>query len=419
MGQAPEDFIPEAIARVSREDGGRLLACLIADLKDFALAEDCVQDAYESALVHWQRNGLPRNPQGWLMQTARRKAIDRLRRVQNFKSKQPEYMALMELEQTGDAMEDAQEIPDERLRLIFTCCHPALAQDTSVALTLRTLGGLTTGEIARAFVVREETMAQRLVRAQKKISKAGIPYAIPQANEWAERLDAVLRVIYLIFNAGYSATPAHYLRVELCAEAIRLAEILLELCPQEPEVEGLLALMKLHHARSAGRANDAGEMVALGDQQRTLWDQGEINAGQQLIEQALKRGQPGVYQLQAAIAAVHATAPSFDETDWAEVTLLYDTLCRLRPNAVFDLNRAVALSYAQTPNMALKHLEPLAEVLANYQPFHAAHADILRRCGEASAAEDAYKKAIFMTDNASEKRLLKDRLQNMRNNHVA
>lgn len=411
--QATANSIQDAIARISRDDGGRLLSCLIADLRDIGLAEDSVQDAYESALIHWQRNGLPRNPQGWLMQTARRKAIDRLRRASNFKSKQPEYAALLELEQAGAEQEEQYEIPDERLRLIFTCCHPSLERTTSVALTLRTLCGLTTSEIAKAFVVKDDAMAQRLVRARQKITKAGIPYEVPEQEEWGARLDIVLNVLYLIFNAGYSASPSQYIRHDLCEEAVRLAKIVLTLCPEEAEVEGLLALLLLHHARSATRLDAAGEMIALDQQDRALWDEVAIAEGQLLLDTAMKRAKPGPYQLQAAIAAVHATAPTFEDTDWAQIALLYARLLDYQANPVVELNRIVALSYAQGAESVLFMLQPLAATLDAYQPFHAARADILRRCGDVRAADDAYGRAIVLSQNPAEQKMLRARRDEM------
>lgn len=407
------DTIAEAIARVSRVDGGRLLSCLIADLGDFGLAEDSIQDAYESALIHWQRNGLPRNPQGWLVQTARRKAIDRLRRVANFNSKKDEYGALALLSAQDEALEEDFEIPDERLRLIFTCCHPALERTTSVALTLRTLCGLTTSEIAKAFVVKDEAMAQRLVRARQKITKAGIPYKVPEKDDWDDRLHIVLNVLYLIFNAGYSSSTTEYIRHDLCEEAIRLARVVLQLCPDEPEIEGLLALMRLSHSRSAARLNTAGEMFPLEDQDRELWDEVAIAEGQLLLEAALSRRKPGPYQLQAAIAAVHATAETFDDTDWAQIALLYAALLDMQPNPVVDLNRIVALSYAQSAEKALSQLGELAKALDNYQPYHAAHADILRRSGNLANAQRAYERAIQLSENAAEQKLLRLRCNDM------
>lgn len=412
----PEDAaISDVIERIMREDSGRLLACLIAYLRDFQLAEDSLQDALESALVHWQRNGLPKAPSAWLLKTARRKAIDRIRRAANFRSKQDEYAHLLELEGRADPAEDAEPIPDERLRLIFTCCHPALDKTTRVALTLRTLGGLTTTEIARAFVVSEDAMAQRLVRARHKIAKAGIPYEVPDADAWGERLDGVLTVIYLIFNAGYSASADSYIRVDLCDEAIRLVRIINGLRPKQAETEGLLALMLLHHSRAGARMGDEGEIISLEDQDRSLWIRQAIDEGVGLVNMALRRGRPGQYQLQAAISAIHAEARSFAATDWAEIVLIYAALEQMQPNPIFKLNRIVATSYTSGPELALGELRVLADNLGNYQPFHATHADILRRQGDVEGAARAYTEAIRLSDNAVEKQFLNVRLGALQN----
>lgn len=403
----PEDAtISQALERLLREDGGRLLASLIQHLRDFQLAEDCLQDAMESALVHWTRNGLPRVPAAWLMQTARRQAIDRLRRDANFQSKQASYAYLLEMERNADEDEANQPIPDERLRLIFTCCHPALNNQSSVALTLRTLGGLSTEDVAQAFLVSKDTMAQRLVRAKHKIAKAGIPYAVPEKAEWSERLEAVLNVLYLIFNAGYTSSEHDYIRTDLCEEAVRLARLLLRLSPDEPEIEGLLALMLLHHSRSRARLGPGGEIVPLDEQDRSIWDGAAIKEGLALVEEALGRMQPGFYQLQAAISAVHASAADAASTDWAQIALIYDALIQLRPNPVFQLNRIVALSHVRGPKTALKMLGGLEGALGNYQPFHAARADLLRRSKNVEEARGAYALAISLSKNPTEKRFL-------------
>ncbi|WP_037154419.1 RNA polymerase sigma factor [Rhizobium freirei] len=398
------------IDRLIRTDGGRLLACLIARLRDFQLAEDCLQDALESALIHWGRNGLPRSPEAWLMRTAQRKAIDRIRKAANFRAKSDELAALIALD--GEDAEPPEEaaIPDERLRLIFTCCHPALDRKTSVALTLRSISGLTTEEIARAFIVSTDAMAQRLVRARHKISKAGIPYTVAGPESWSERLDAVLAVIYLTFNEGYAASSDRHVRVDLCDEAIRLCRILLTLCPHEGEIEGLLALMLLHHSRAATRLGDLGEIIPLECQDRAAWSQAMIAEGTSLLERALRRGRPGVYQLQAAIAAVHVEAPSFQETDWCEIALIYDALIAVKPNPVFELNRIVALSYAEGPAVALDRLAAIAGLLAEYQPYHAVRADILARLGKDDLARMAYEKAIELSGTEAERNFLGDRM---------
>ena len=413
--EAPPVPPQHAIEQIVREEWGRLLAALIAILEDFQLAEDSLQDALESAMTHWERNGTPRSPRGWLLQTARRKAIDRLRRDANFKSKQAEYAVLLELDADAVSNEEAPDIPDERLRLIFTCCHPSLEEKTKVALTLRTLGGLTTREIARAFLDREEAMAQRLVRAKQKIKRAGIPYAVPDAEAWPERLNTVLGVVYLIFNEGYAATTGDaQIRADLCEEAIHLARVLLTLKPGEAEIQGLLALMLLHHARREARADGANKLISLEEQNRQGWDQAMIREGTGLVESALSQGVVGPYQLQAAISAVHAEALSHGQTNWPEIVLLYEELYRLQPNPVVRLNQAVALSFAETPDAALARLEPLCEALDNYQPFHAARADLLRRAGMTMAARTAYKQAISLSANNRERAFLESRLASLR-----
>lgn len=410
MSNAPADAsIRQAIDETARADGGRLLASLIGQLGDFQLAEDCLQDALESALTHWRRNGVPRMPAAWLMRTARRKAIDRLRRAANFRRKQAEYATLLELETTEPEIEDDSGIPDERLRLIFTCCHPALDEATRVALTLRTLGGLTTTQIARAFVVSEEAMAQRLVRARRKIAKAGIPYEVPDAERWQERLDAVLTVLYLIFNEGYVASGDRYIRTDLCDEAIRLARIVMSLKPAEPEIEGLLALMLLHNARRGARLSADGTLIPLEDQDRDLWNKSAIAEGLHLTEAALRRGHAGPFQIQAAISAVHAEAPAAGATDWAQIVLLYDELKRYRDNPVYELNRIAAIAHTRGPAAALALLTPLEAELASYQPLHALKADLLRRIGDPAAATRAYDTAIRLSANAADRQFLEGR----------
>ena len=397
--------ISAEIDAVIRKDGGRLLSSLVASLRDFQLAEDSLQDALESALIHWTRYGLPSSPAAWLMRTARRKAIDRIRRAINFRSKATQLEDLVALDSAAGENEPAP-IPDERLQLIFVCCHPALDRLVSVALTLRSICGLTTGEIARAYLVTPEAMAQRLVRARHKIAKAGIGYEVPGPEGFADRLEAVLSVVYLIFNEGYAASSERYLRADLCEEAIRLCRILISLVPHEPELEGLFALLLIQHSRSRTRLTEAAELVALEHQNRAAWDRGLIEEGTGVLVRALRRGRPGPYQLQAAIAAVHAEAPSFAATDWREIVLIFDALIAMRPNPVYRLNRVVALSYTDGPAEALCQLLAISEPLSRYQPYHAVRADLHRRLGEAEPARAHYDIAIELSTNEVERRYL-------------
>ncbi|HHG89534.1 MAG TPA: RNA polymerase sigma factor [Devosia sp.] len=404
----------QTIENLVREEWGRLLAALIARLGDFQLAEDALQDGLESALVHWQRNGLPRSPAAWLLQTARRKAIDRIRRAANFRAKEPQISHLMELDAEEMAMEETPEIPDERLALIFTCCHPALEAKSRTALTLRTLGGLNTGEIARAFLDGEQAMAQRLVRAKRKIKQAKIPYRVPESGQWDERLHTVLGVLYLIFNEGYFSSHGDaQVRVGLSNEAIRLVRILLTLKPGEAETEGLLALMMLHDSRRGAREDASGFMVALEHQDRSLWDRGKIFEGMQMLERALLRRTPGPYQIQAAISAVHAQARDHDSTDWDQIVQLYDELFRFQPNPVVRLNQIAALSYAKSPKLALEQLGELEQELAAYQPFHATRADLLHRTGRINAAEVSYNRAIELSSEEKTRAFLSQKLGRM------
>jgi len=406
-----ENAVAAAIDSVFREDGGRLTATLIRVFGDFDLAEDALQEAAAAALTHWSRDGVPGNPAGWLFTAARRSALDRVRRDATLSRKLQllVHEADSVAEQPGADMTDSS-IEDDRLRLIFTCCHPALAPEARVALTLRTLCGLSTAEIARAFLVPEATMAQRLVRAKHKIRAAGIPYRVPEDPELPARLDSVLGVIYLIFNEGYSATnSSQIIRSDLCGEAIRLARLLAALMPDEPEVFGLLALCLLHDSRRDTR-QDGGRIVLLDEQDRRRWDHAQIAEGIAVLERALSRRRAGPYQLQAAIVAVHAEAATAADTDWRQIALLYGRLVEVQPSPVIELNRAVAVAMAEGAAAGLELMAPLAAVLDGYQPFHAARADLLRRLGRRDEARAAYVRAIALTTNDAEREFLGGRL---------
>jgi RNA polymerase sigma-70 factor (ECF subfamily) len=400
------EFISRAIEQFAREEGGRILAALIGMLRDFQLAEDSYHDALESALLHWNRNGLPSSPPAWIMQTAKRKAIDRFRKVANFQAKSDELARLIEMENQSPENEEIEPIADDRLKLIFTCCHPALERKTSVALTLRSVCGLKTEEIAAAFLDSHDAMAQRLVRARQKIAASGIAYEVPGPEGWPDRLESVLAVIYLMFNQGYGSSGPDHIRIDLCEEAIRLARLLSSLCPREAEVEGLLALMLLHHARSGARIGPDGAILSLEMQERHRWNRAMIGEGTALLERALRRGRPGLYQLQAAIIAIHAEAKSFADTDWREIILIYETLRIIKDNPVFELNQIVAWSYVEGPARALTALEGLSGVLASYQPFHAVRAHLLARAGNVAEATEAYGQAILLSGSEAEKKFL-------------
>ncbi len=402
------------LEQVVRQEWGRLVAALIKTLRDFQLAEDCLQDAVESAVGHWSRNGAPRVPAAWLLQTARRKAIDRLRRDASFRRKQPEISALMDLDKETALEPDEMTIPDERLSLIFTCCHPALDEKTRVALTLRTVGGLTTAEIARAFLYSETTMAQRLVRARQKIKLAGIAYQVPEAADLPERMQAVLNVIYLVFNEGYAATEGvDWVRSNLCDEAIRLARIVVQLRPDLSEAKGLLALMLLNDARIPARVDAQGSLVPLDEQDRGLWIKSHIAEGRSLVAATLGPHSAGPYLLQAAISALHCEAQSHESTDWAQIVRLYDEMLKRSANPVVSLNRAVALSFAQPAAAGLAALSPLAADLSGYQPFHAARADMLRRAGLIQDSFEAYQRAIALSANDRERAFLQKRMKSL------
>jgi RNA polymerase sigma-70 factor, ECF subfamily len=392
------------IARVVREQTGHLVGALVRGLGDFALAEDLVQDALVEALEHWPREGLPRRPGAWLLATARRKAIDRARRDARYRQK----LSLLEL--TPTPVEAA--MHDDRLPLLFTCCHPALSREAQVALTLRAVVGLSTAQIARAFLTSEATVSQRIVRAKRKIAAARIPYRVPTDDVLPDRLAGVLAVVYLIFNEGYAARDgARLVRADLCDEAIRLGRLLAQLMPDDAETHGLLALMLLHDSRRAARTDAGGRYVSLPDQDRTRWDAARIAEGTRALDRALRLRRPGPYQLQAAIAALHATASSAEETDWAQIARLYGELARRTPSPVVDVNRAVAVGMACGPAAGLQMLDALAadRRLADYQPFHAARADLLRRAGDADGARTAYDRAIELSPNAVERAELERR----------
>jgi RNA polymerase sigma-70 factor (ECF subfamily) len=401
---------------VFREERGIVLATLIRQTGDFQLAEDAVQDAFEAAVTAWAVDGVPANPGAWITTAARRRAIDRLRRARSVADRAARLAELTRLEAQQEeepTMVNEISIGDDRLRLIFTCCHPALEMPARVALTLRTLGGMTTGEIARAFLVAEPTMGKRIVRAKRKIAEARIPYRVPAGEELPDRLRGVLRVVYLIFNEGYVATEGDRLvRWELCDEAIRLGELLSRLMPNDAEVWGLLSLMLLHDARRAARVDVRGRYAALDAQDRSLWDRGRIADGLAQLDRAVSLRRPGEYQLQAAITALQVGAPDAESTDWEQIAELYGALGRLNPSPVVELNRAVAVGFADGPSAGLTLLKPLLDdpALERYQPLHAAHAELLRRAGDSAAAAGAYERAIALSSNAVERAELEQRL---------
>jgi RNA polymerase sigma-70 factor, ECF subfamily len=400
------------VEAVFRREYGRCVATLIRFLGDIDAAEEAVQDAFTVAVARWPSEGQPPNPGAWIVTTARNRAIDRLRResVRAERHAQADHLygaVAQAAEDDAVAREEGETVPDDRLRLIFTCCHPALNQPAQVALTLRLLGGLETPEIARAFLVPEATMAQRIVRAKRKIRDTRLPYRVPAEAELPARLTPVLAVTYLIFNEGYAATANSLMRLDLCAEGIRLARVLAELMPDEPEAQGLLALLLLLHARSAARLTADGSLVRLAEQDRRLWDRGLMAEGQAIVRACVERGRPGPYQIQAAINAVHSVAPSFDKTDWHAILTLYNQLYALTPTPVVALNRAVALAEVRGPAAGLAAVDDLrSSGLDSYYLFHAARADLLRRLGRTAEAATAYETARSLTANPVEQAFL-------------
>ncbi|MFJ5957467.1 RNA polymerase sigma factor [Paenarthrobacter sp. NPDC092416] len=401
------------IDHIFRQEYGRSLAVLIRMLGSIDAAEDAVQDAFASAIEHWTTSGIPPSPAGWIITTARNRAIDRLRREAAGREKYAESAMLYGAASTSlDAETEEDSVQDDRLKLIFTCCHPALSMEARVALTLRLLGGLTTPEIARAFLVPEPTVAQRIVRAKSKIRNARIPYRVPSGAELSDRLGGVLAVVYLIFNEGHTATSGSaLLRPELCTEAIRLARLLADLMPDEPEIQGLLALMLFSESRRPARTSDTGQLVLLADQDRGLWDRPYVREAQALVRGCLRRGMPGPYQIQAAIQAVHSDASFAIDTDWPQILALYDQLLVFQSTPVVLLNRAVVLAEVEGPTAALTAVDQLP--LGTYYLLHAVRADLLRRLGRFAEARAAYQAALELTDNAAEREFLEGRLRSL------
>jgi RNA polymerase sigma-70 factor (ECF subfamily) len=418
--------VPEQLSRtietLYRSESGRILATLIRLLGDFDLAEEAMHEAFAAALSLWPRSGVPGNPRPWLISTARFKAIDTLRRRARFDASQDELARYLEAQwSSAEKSNEEDSLEDDRLRLILTCCHPALPPEGQVALTLREICGLTTEEIARAFLVTPATLAQRIVRAKAKIRETPIPYEVPTPQEFPERLDAVLQVIYLVFNEGYSAAAgAEVTRAELTGEAIRLGRLLTELRPEQevmgPEVLGLLSLMLLQESRRAARTSPAGELILLENQDRSLWNKEQIAEGVALLKKALKSRRFGAYTLQAAIAAVHAEAESVAATDWRQIVALYDQLVRIQPSPVVHLNRAVAIAMRDGPEAGLAHIDAVLEhgELANYYLAHSARADMYRRLGRTAEARSSYEKALALTQQEPERQFLQERIRQLK-----
>jgi RNA polymerase sigma-70 factor (ECF subfamily) len=422
MSERSMEQIRELLDSLYRVDSGRILATLIRLLGDFDLAEEAMHEAFAAALSLWPRSGVPGNPRPWLISTARFKAIDTLRRRARFDASQDELVRYLEAQWSSgertneeDSLEDDR-LADDRLRLIFTCCHPSLAPEAHVALTLREVCGLTTEEIAKAFLITPRTLAQRIVRAKAKIRETPIPYEVPTPQELPERLGAVLQVIYLVFNEGYSAAAgAEVTRAELTGEAIRLGRLLTELRP-EPEVIGLLSLMLLHESRHAARTSPTGELILLENQDRSLWNREQIAEGVALLEKALKSRRFGSYTLQAAIAAVHAEAESVAVTDWRQIVALYNRLVQIQPSPVVQLNRAVAIAMRDGPEAGLRHIDAVLEhaELANYYLAHSARADMYRRLGRTAEARSSYEKALALTQQEPERQFLQERIRQLK-----
>lgn len=409
------DDVRHIAEAVFRRESGRIIAGLIRRCGSFDLAEEAMQDAFTSAMTSWNKTGVPENPAAWITSAAQRKIIDYVRRERTRRDNEDQLLYETETVTRNSDTDSEMQFPceDDRLRLIFTCCHPALNQEAQVALTLRTLGGLTTPEIARAFLVPEPTLAQRLVRAKRKIEAARIPYEVPPEHALPERLASVEAVLYLIFNEGYSATSGDDLiRRELCHEAIRLARTLYELMPGEPESMGLLALMLLHDSRRDTRVSAEGDLVVLEDQDRSRWDRDEIEEGMQVVETALRKRRVGPYQLQAAIAALHASAATAEKTDWQQISALYGELLRIQPSIVVQLNHAVAVAMSRGYDRGLRLIDDLGASgeLDSYHLYHAARADLLRRLSRNLEARSAYERALSLTANAVERRYLRRRL---------